>query len=168
MITLDQLLAARDSRRELQLRLLSSHPEKTLVVLTVNIPGSEKRSRESYDIGMEGVRLLCGLLAGRDNLKIIRDFNTGFEAFLLTSLGEEDAKRLCVGIEEEHPLGRLMDIDVIGHDGVPLSRKRFGREARRCLMCGEDARICMRSGRHTLQELTHKNHQMHNEYFQRT
>ena len=64
-------------------------------------------------------------VGGRDNLKIIRDFNTGFEAFLLTSLGEEDAKRLCVGIEEEHPLGRLMDIDVIGHDGGAVISETF-------------------------------------------
>lgn len=168
MITLGQLLAARDARRELQLRLLAGNPEKTLVVLTVNIPGSEKRTRESYDTGMEGVGTLRRLFSGCHDMTIIRDYDTGFEAFLLVSMDEEEAKKLAVGVEEGHPLGRLMDIDVIGHDGKPISRRDFGKEGRRCLLCGDDARVCMRAGRHSVQELTEKIHRLHHEYFQRT
>lgn len=168
MITLDLLLAARDARRATQLRLLDRHPDLSLVVLTVNIPGNVKRTPESYDIGMEGVAELRRRLGGRVREMTINDFPTGFEAFLLADCGEEEAKRLSVEIEDNHPLGRLMDIDVIGHDGVPLSRTALGHSGRRCLLCGEDARICMRAGRHTIAQLTDEIHRLHDGYFRRT
>ena len=40
-ITLEELLEARDNRRLAQLSLIEANPGMTLVVLTVNIPGSE-------------------------------------------------------------------------------------------------------------------------------
>ncbi|MDE6218351.1 MAG: citrate lyase holo-[acyl-carrier protein] synthase [Muribaculaceae bacterium] len=168
MITLDQLLASRDLRRERQLRWLSEYPELSLIVLTVNIPGNVKQTPESYDIGMEGVRLLREALQGRICRMTVNDFNTGFEAFLLADVSGEEAKSLAIGIEDTHPLGRLMDIDVIGHDGVPMSRSSMGHTGRRCLICGEDARICMRAGRHSVAELLDKIITLHHGYFQRT
>lgn len=168
MITLEQLLASRDIRRERQLRLLSEYPELTLLVLTVNIPGNVKQTPESYDIGMEGVALLRNALDGKIRRMTVNDFNTGFEAFLLADTSGEEAKKLAVDIEDTHPLGRLMDIDVIGHDGVPLSRSSMGHSGRRCLICGDDARICMRAGRHSVDQLLDKIRSLHHGYFQRT
>ncbi len=167
MITLDQLLAARDRRRDLQLRLLEAHPELALIVLTVNIPGNIKQTPESRDIGHEGVRVLRERFGQKLQELTVNDLPTGFEAFLLVDSDEEEAKSLSVEIEDTHPLGRLMDIDVIGRDGVPLSRLTRGHGNRRCLLCGDDARVCMRSGRHTISELTDEILRLHDGYFKR-
>lgn len=62
-------------------------------------------------------------------------------------------KRLTVGIEESHRLGRLFDIDVFIHTPTPLGRTALGLAARRCLVCDRPAHECVRSRRHRLPEL---------------
>lgn len=164
-ITLEQLLESRDNRRAMQLSLIEQNPGKTLVVLTVNIPGNIKRTEESLIIGNEGVEIL------RDRFGVeptaVRDLETGFEAFLLTDMSEQDAKKLATGIEEQHPLGRLMDIDVFHHDATPVARPEIGHPARRCLICGEDARVCMRRFAHSQTELHNKIRSIVDEFLQR-
>lgn len=45
MVTLNELLASRDSRHAMQQKLLAEHSGKTLVCLTVVMPGSVKRNQ---------------------------------------------------------------------------------------------------------------------------
>lgn len=93
-----------------------------------------------------------------------RDLATGFEAYLVVSMPPEQAKKLCCDIEDTHPLGRLMDIDVIVDSSTspgmteelsvrPLGRADIGRPERRCLLCGKPARECMRAHAHTQEEI---------------
>lgn len=163
-ITLQDLLKARDDRRNLQLRLIGENPVKTLVVLTVNIPGAEKRTPDSLVIGNEGLKVLMETFHAES--AIARDLPTGFEAFLLTDASGQEAKKLAVGIETGHPLGRLMDIDVFDQQGTPISRTDMGEETRRCLICGHDARICMRTFAHPLSDLHDKIHSIVNGFLQ--
>lgn len=163
-ISLQDLLKARDDRRNLQLRLIAENPGKTLVVLTVNIPGAEKRTPDSLIIGKEGMKVLMETF--RAESAIARDLPTGFEAFLLTDSSGQEAKKLAVGIETGHPLGRLMDIDVFDDKGTPISRTDMGEETRKCLICGRDARICMRTFAHPLSELHDKIHSIVNGFLQ--
>ena len=164
-ITLEELLEARDNRRLAQLSMIEANPDKTLVVLTVNIPGSEKRTPDSLVVGREGVKALeCAL---HPESVEVRDLITGFEAFLLVRMDRQEAKKLSVGIETGHPLGRLMDIDVFDTDGTPVSRTALGHASRRCLICGEDARVCMRTFAHTQSELQDKIHSIVKAYVQR-
>lgn len=167
-ITLPQLLDARDARRDMQQSLLRSYPGKAIVVLTVNIPGPVKRTGRSVAAGREGVKAILERLPSAPLHIEERDLPTGFEAFIIASIPPAEAKRICIAIETGHPLGRLLDIDVIGPDGVPLSRTDFGGEPRKCLICGEDARICMRAGTHTVAELLEVVNNICDGYFQRT
>ena len=77
---------------------------------------------------------------------------TGFEAYFVVDMQPEEAKRICCGIEDSHPLGRLMDMDVIV-DGKPLSRGDIGLPERRCLVCENPARLCMRAHTHSQEEI---------------
>lgn len=162
MVTLAEILASRDERQARQREMLRQNPGKTLLCLTVVMPGSIKRSRQSLTIANAAV---CALTAqfGSSGLQT-RDLQTGFEAFLLTSLPPEEAKRAVCRIEEEHPLGRLFDIDVIGQDGVPLERTAIGLEPRKCLLCDNPARWCMRSRTHTTEEILARIDEMVNAY----
>ena len=63
-----------------------------------------------------------------------------------------EAQAIAAELEETHPLGRLMDIDVVGAEG-PVSRADIGLAPRRCLLCERDARYCMRAKSHTREEL---------------
>ena len=167
-ITLPQLLEARDARRDMQQTLLRAYPGEALVVLTVNIPGPVKRTGRSVAAGREGVKAILDALPSAPLLIKERDLPTGFEAFIVAHVAPAEAKRICIGIETAHPLGRLLDIDVIGPDGVPLSRADFGGGPRKCLICDEDARICMRAATHTVEELLEVIEKICDGYFQRT
>ena len=84
----------------------------------------------------------------------LRDLPTGYEGYLVTPLSNGEAKREACRIEDTHPLGRLFDLDVIDADGVPVSRESIGQSPRKCLVCDNEARWCMRNRTHSMAELT--------------
>lgn len=163
-ITLDQLLAGRDRRRERQLELLAENPSKTLVLLTIIMPGSVKRSHESLVAAEAAIEALRETFAGDLHSIETHDLPTGYEAFLLVDESNEECKRKACAIEDHHPLGRLFDIDVIANEGVPLSRRNLGLPGRKCLICGEDARLCMRLNKHSYDDLLARIARMVREY----
>ena len=155
-ITLDQLLASREERASFQKELLKGYPGRTLVCLTVIMPGSVKRNPQSLVVAQAAVTALVSAF-GSSMLRLeLRDLQTGYEAYLVTHLSNEDAKRETCRIEDTHPLGRLFDLDVIDADGVPVSRESIGLSPRKCLVCDNEARFCMRNRTHTLAELSAK------------
>ena len=158
-ITLHELLASRDARHATQHALLAEHPGKTLVCLTVVMPGSVKRNEASLTVAHAAVDAIRrAFISGEERPTPIleRDLNTGYEAYLLTDLPLLDAKRAAVDIEDSHPLGRLFDIDIIDPQGIPVPRDRVGLSPRRCLVCDREARYCMRMRWHTQEEIWRK------------
>lgn len=151
--SLEEMLESRDARARHQRKLLQDNPGKTLICLTVVMPGPVKRSRQSLLIAMAAMTAIIQRFGTDQEQVEAFDLATGFEAYLLTSASVVDAKRAVCRIEEEHPLGRLFDIDVIGRDGIPVERASLGLPPRSCLICGRPARECMRSGRHGYEDL---------------
>ncbi len=153
-ITLDRLLASREERASFQKELLKSHPGKTLVCLTVIMPGKVKRNLQSLVVAQAAVTALVSAF-GDSMLRLeLRDLPTGYEAYLVTPLSNDEAKRETCRIEDSHPLGRLFDLDVIDADGVPVSRESIGLNPRKCLICDREARWCMRNRTHTADEIS--------------
>jgi holo-ACP synthase/triphosphoribosyl-dephospho-CoA synthase len=62
-------------------------------------------------------------------------------------------KTMALHIEETHPLGRLLDIDVLDGEGK-INRAALGAKERKCLICGGGAFACGRARAHTVEELT--------------
>ena len=155
-ITLDQLLASREERAFFQKELLKSHPGKTLVCLTVIMPGKVKRNLQSLVVAQAAVTALVSAFGGSMLRLELRDLPTGYEGYLVTQLSNGEAKREACRIEDTHPLGRLFDLDVIDADGVPVPRESIGQSPRKCLVCGNEARWCMRNRTHSMAELTAK------------
>ena len=153
-ITLEQLLGARDARYARQLSLTEEWPDKTLVCLTVVLPGPVKRDARSLKVAEAAVAAVREVLA--PTYKEVRDLETGYEGYFLVEGALLDVKKACCEIENEHPYGRLMDLDVlerVGETVVPVSRERVGEQPRRCLLCDRPARECMRAHTHTQAEI---------------
>jgi holo-ACP synthase CitX len=153
-ITLDQLLQARDDRYARQLGLTKEWPDRTLVCLTVVLPGPVKRDARSLKVAEAAVAAVREVLA--PVYKELYDLETGYEGYFIVEGALLDVKKACCGIENEHPYGRLMDLDVIepvGETVVPVSRDRVGEEPRRCLLCDRPARECMRAHTHSFGEI---------------
>ena len=155
-ITLDQLLASREERASFQKELLKSYPGMTLVCLTVIMPGKIKRNLQSLVVAQAAVTAMVAAFGDSIQKLVLRDRQTGYEAYLETTLSNEEAKLKACNIEDTHPLGRLFDLDVIDIDGIPVSRETIGQGPRKCLICDNEARYCMRNRTHTLNELSAK------------
>ena len=161
MITLQELLDSRDRRARRQGELLSQFPGRALLCLTVQLPGPEKRNALSLKIARAGVEAI----EKRFNpvFKETNDLETGFEGFFIVDGQPLEVKRAAAELEDTHPLGRLMDLDVIGPEG-PIGRADIGLQERRCLICEKPARYCMRAGSHTHEELMAKIKQLVSSY----
>ena len=162
MITLHELLASRDARHATQQKLLAEHSGKTLVCLTVVMPGSVKRNQQSLTAAHAAVEAMRKAFGQEQLLEL--DLETGYEAYLITPMPLLEAKGIAVNIEDTHPLGRLFDIDIINADGVPVSRDAIGEKPRRCLVCDHEARYCMRMRWHTQEEIWAKINEMVDSY----
>jgi len=154
-ITLEELLAGRDRRAALQESLLKEY-NRPLISFTVNMPGPIKLCPQSLRIHEAGVEAIKGILGGNLLHYQLQTPSTGPEGyFLCRGEGEELKAQMCV-LEEEHPLGRLFDIDVLIAPGKQISRETLGYTPRKCLICSGDGAACARSRAHTLPELLAK------------
>lgn len=156
-VTLEQLLQSRDNRAKHQKDLLESHPGRSLLCMTVQLPGPEKRNATSLKIAKAGVEAIREAFS--PEFEELRDLETGYEAYFLVPLSGQEAKRLACQIEDTHPLGRLMDIDVL-ITALCVSRTDIGLQPRKCLLCGNEVRYCMRAKTHTTAELLSKIEEM--------
>ena len=146
MISLQELLDSRDKRAARQGELLHQFPGRALLCLTVQLPGPEKRNAMSLKIASAAVDAIDN--AFKPVFKELKDLETGFEGYFIVEDTPLEAKVKAVEIEETHPLGRLMDIDVPGTD-----RAAAGLPPRKCLLCDNEVRYCMRARTHSVKEL---------------
>ncbi len=163
-----EILDARERRAKRQRSMLACNGD-CVISFTLNIPGPVKLNsliRESFTEGLEKIERKLKKSHVDVVQKEMKTVKTGCEA--LISVVCDDAlkiKGMMVEIEDEHPLGRLYDIDVISKDEVPVSRSMLGYPARRCLICDHMAHECARSQCHDYKLLQRKTESIMKEYF---
>lgn len=148
-VTVADMLDARDRRAERQKRFLETSP--VLICLTMNIPGSIKASTEIFAAFREGVRRVQSAVGARP---ILYEAFTGPEAYVPLNADAEVVKREMCRIEDEEPLGRLFDLDVLTGNGEKHGRSALGFSPRSCLLCGKPAFACARSRAHSVSDLS--------------
>ena len=150
------VLDAREQRAARQRDWLRLQEDCCLVSVTMNIAGPVKSTPLIRDGFRAGMALVDDTLRNL-GLAVCRQEewlpNTGCEAFRLVQGPADEVKRAMIGVEESSRFGRLLDIDVLGPDGVPLSRTELGLPVRLCLVCGEPSQVCGRSQRHSYDQL---------------
>jgi triphosphoribosyl-dephospho-CoA synthetase len=62
-------------------------------------------------------------------------------------------KHFLMHIEETHPLGRFIDLDVYNHPDKSISRMDIGAPLRTCMLCEEPAILCMRYEKHSIDDM---------------
>lgn len=169
MAVLKELLEARDNRAEKQKMLIDKYG-LPLISFTVNMPGPVKSTplvTKIFDAGCDKLVSSLKEVGKASEYFEKRDLVTGPEAYLVVDMDEHSLKKLAVCIEDGHPIGRLWDIDVIGHDGVSISREALAYPRRGCLICEKDAHVCARSREHSVEKLINRIQFIAGEYFKR-
>ena len=149
-VTLHQILDAREQRAARQKALLAQY-SKPLICFTMNIAGPVKVSPLILRAFQWGLAQLDNKLL--DETKIlyrqVDPLTTGYVAFFVVDADAQALKDLCTAIEEETPLGRLFDMDVLDTDGVKLERVA----QRGCVVCGAPGRGCAAGRVHPVVEI---------------
>ena len=161
-ITLPEVLDARE-RRVLRQNELMEKYGKPVISFTMNIAGPRKNSpliRRGYGWGC---RLLRGQLL-RLKAHVLWQEEicepTGNEALFVVDAQAETLKKMTCALEDDTPLGRLFDMDVLSPGGIKLDRESLGLPSRPCLICGGDGRACARSRTHTVPQLQERTRQI--------
>lgn len=146
------MLQAREDRAARQEALLARFG-KPLVCFTMNIPGPVKDSpliRRGFRWGRQRLEEALPPVLFRE----LREKVTGCEAFYLVNADPLELKRICTRIEDEAPIGRLFDMDVLDPEGKKLDRALVNGGSRDCIVCGAPGRGCASRRTHSVPELT--------------
>ncbi len=139
----DGILEAREKRRE-EINKLA----KTSNVLTVkaNIPGFDKNLWVSNIL----ISYFCKLCVNNGaNVKSVQTGLDGTTVFCTVEDGEK-AKDFTTTLEENHPIGRFIDLDVTLKDS---DRSLSRQKKRKCFLCEQPAFVCGRNKTHSTSEL---------------
>lgn len=145
-ITLEEVLDQREARVSRIEQLKNEYPNHAILSLKLNIPGPIKNNHLIQTIFNRALESLSDFKVLFSEINT--NLKTGPEAFMVFEMSHSDLKQALIKIEENHPLGRLFDMDVVG-----VNRKGLGYSARKCLICDEPAVDCGRSRKHTVDEL---------------
>jgi holo-ACP synthase CitX len=129
-----------------------------LISISINIPGLEKDSHDARVIFEAALREIKD-----QDLHILEESilraTSGFEAIFCVQAKAGDLKNAMLLIEDTHPLGRFMDLDVIDEMGNILSRTARNLAKRSCYLCDKLSIVCAREHHHTLDALLAHIHQ---------
>lgn len=160
-VTIEDMMACRDRRFAIQQKYLAKY-KCPVLSFALNIPGPVKTNKQLHNCFAAATDAINKTLSTM-NISVLESiqFNdkTGDELLLCFDGDASLVKNAMTKLEEEHPLGRLYDIDIIGIDGMKLSRHAF----RKCLICDCQAQECARSRKHSVEEMQNKIVEMLNE-----
>lgn len=150
-----RVLEAKEKRAERQIKLINLY-KCSLVSFTLSIPGKDKVNDVFKKVFLSGISEIEKVLIN-NKLGVLykekRAGAAGLEAFICSKGDGICIKKLMIDIEENHKYGRIFDIDVYNRNGVQITRGDLGYKMRRCLICNNDAAVCVRQKSHSLEEL---------------
>lgn len=152
-VTLEEMLAARESRSFRQMEL-NRQWGMTIISFSMNIPGPVKDA----PIIRRGFQEGCAKIAYRipsEKMKFqqIIQKKTGCEAVYVVDMEPIAVKKITTAIEDENRLGRLFDMDVLDQNLNKLDREAVGGKSRDCIVCGAPGRGCASRRIHSVAEL---------------
>lgn len=140
--------------KEMRFNTIQSYLDKGydyVVVIKANIPGQHKHRSESYMIVHVGENILKTMLS--DITCIRHEGEDGPWTLALLKMDMIHLKHKLIEIENNHALGRLLDLDIYDQSLEPISRTALGYPKRACFLCDKDAHLCVREKTHPFEEL---------------
>ncbi|MBC2850732.1 citrate lyase holo-[acyl-carrier protein] synthase [Cetobacterium sp. 8H] len=152
MFNLEEFLLMREKRVEIQNSIINKF-KKPILVLRANYPGEDKNNFIPKSI-VEVIKKEITEIFNSDILiaEKISSIEGPTYIFSIDYPGIE-IKKIAMIIEDNHTLGRCVDIDVFDETGYPFSRSDFGGEKRKCLICENMAFVCGRTGAHSHKQI---------------
>lgn len=128
----------------------------TVISLRCNYPGRDKNNADTLKV----INIINEVVNKRLEILKQKYFTSSEGPIYLYTVKEkpENVKNIMIDIEDNHFLGRLVDLDVYYNSIKSFSRKDFQKPPRSCFVCDKEAFDCIINKRHTLLELTNYFH----------
>ncbi len=123
-----------------------------VILIKVNYPGNQKLNAFTFFVFHEAIRTLDMTLD---------DITYSIEGPVGVKVSNENPmvlKERFVSFEDTHPLGRLIDCDVLTVNGM-MSRSDLKDSLRPCFICDQAAHVCIVSKKHTMKAVKQAFHQ---------
>ena len=161
---ISQLILEDREKRYNNILDISKKYDLPVVCGKINYPGKDKNTIESN----RAFEILFKIIKDKFSMKTVyyKELN-GFDGRCILAavdMPPESIKKLTVEIEDNSELGRIFDIDVYLKDGNSIGRDMINTPPRKCIICDENARICVRSGKHDINEILNRINQIINNY----
>lgn len=149
-----KILADREKRVAHIEKLLEDNV--TVISLRCNYPGRDKNNADTQKV----MQIINEVIKKRLEILTQKYFTSSEGPVYLYTVKDEPkkVKSEMIEIEDQHFLGRLVDIDVYYDSIKSLSRKDFQKQMRSCFLCNKEAFDCIVNKRHSLEELTNYFH----------
>ena len=158
ILAMNKMLEAKE-KRYYKIKDLTEKYEAPVLSFMLNIPGEDKNFKEAVDFHKKYIEKIKKLLE-ENKIKILfeeyENLITGMEYIGVLDSDGREIKKLMIEIEEESDGGRLLDLDIYDKDFSQISRSSLGLPERKCIICGDTARTCIKEERHDLKELENK------------
>ncbi len=161
---ISQLILEDRERRYNNILDMSRKYDLHVVCGKINYPGKDKNTIEAY----RAFEILLKIIKEKFCMKTLfskelKGFD-GRSILAAVDMPPEAIKKITVEIEDTSELGRIFDIDLYLKDGNSIGRDMINIPPRKCIICDEDARICVRSGKHSLNQILNRINEIINNY----
>jgi holo-ACP synthase len=152
MYTAEDILIERERRTQHQQKLLKQY-KMPILVIRVNYPGINKDNHFSQEIAKIMDEVICKIFSCFINYKEKITAAEGPLVIMCINKSAREIKAMVLDIESNHILGRCVDLDVYDERGNSIGRQDFGLEMRKCYLCQDIAHNCVRSKKHSKEEV---------------
>jgi len=149
---IEQLLQAREMRLQRKLDMVANRYH--LISLQLNIPGLPKRNDslkqfiervdEAFQLFFQSRCILNKWIEKHFLSDVAGD--AVLYLFDKSGITAMDLKALTEEFESTFELGRIVDLDVLSAEGLPISSGK----AKKCFVCSEVAELCRKTNKHTI------------------
>ena len=155
ILAMNRMLEAKE-KRYYKIKDLTESYKASVLSFMLNIPGEDKNFEEAVSFHKKYVDKIKNLLEENKIKILFEDYQnlvTGMEYLAVLDGDGCVIKKLMMEVEAESLGGRLLDIDIYDKDFSQISRSSLGLPERKCIICGDTARTCIKEERHSLKEL---------------
>jgi holo-ACP synthase len=152
MYTAKDILKERERRVEHQEKLTEKY-KVPIMVIRVNYPGVNKDNHISQEISLIMEKIINDIFSSFILYKIMKTTAEGPIVIMVIDKSAKDIKQVTLELEEKHTLGRCVDLDVYDEKGEGISRGDYGLGMRKCYICEDIAHNCVRSKKHSSEEI---------------
>lgn len=148
-----QFLEFREKKCE-EVVLLQEEYKEPVVTIRANYPGKEKSNDLTRYVTKEIQDAFKQIFVHRIKMEEIYNTPEGLTQFYSVRGDARTLKENAVYIEQNHPLGRFVNIDVYDHaEDYAVARIELFYEPRQCFLCDKPAKLCSKEGNHDVKDL---------------